>query len=155
MNYIKSYVLFESPLYKETNLLSNDEIEDIKNICLDLEDEGFIIGFDTTPNIIGKGDYFITINKGDNFSLIANENDCKFYYSEVEEVINRLENYLSDRRKSIHVMSNPKKETMYKWVDINDFKREIDSVNAFRRSHTSLEGVKYDIKIKAVSIKFK
>lgn len=84
MKYLKKYALFEG-------LLSKDEIEDIKNICLDLEDEGLSVD-------IKKGYPF------DNVDYIVIYKDTEFEtftYSDVKDVVYRLNEYLGNKIECI------------------------------------------------------
>jgi hypothetical protein len=144
MKHIKTYKIFESLLPKESvnETLSPDEISDIKDICLELEDKGYSIQFNTTPTT--NGYYIVMIEKITEYPY----NDG-FVYNDVEEVVDRLQDYIGMKIMEISVLVDPKKETGYvqviKWIDLIDYK--ID-----QKKHYSSQ-IRYEKLIKCVSIR--
>ena len=109
MKYLRGYKLFES--------LSTDEKEDIKDILLELEDDGFSIEFDTRE--VGYLSY------PHNYYYVTIERKIEFKYSDVSEVIERLKDYLGDKIEEI-VVKVPKViidhiYIVYTWVDLLDY----------------------------------
>ncbi len=103
MKHIKSKKVFE--LFLPGALLNKEErnieevINTIKDICIELEDEGFSINI---APISTKNDYVIVIKKISDHVLLTID---EFFYSDVEEVVNRLDEYISKENiKSIDVI---------------------------------------------------
>lgn len=95
MNHLKTYRIFESI----------ESEEDIKDICLELEDIGFIISHHLAHgailiDAIGIASYDRVVNSSDTvmclcINMAGPENSTKdFKYSEVGEVVERLKDYL-------------------------------------------------------------
>lgn len=80
MEHLKAYESFINGIKQTETILT------LKDICLELEDEGFSIHFN-------KASYRIRLSicKYDESSLVD------FYWKEVDDVVNRIINYLSDR----------------------------------------------------------
>ncbi len=93
MNYIKLFETFNS----------NDAIiEDLKDICVDLEDDGFL--FDISVGLGGV--IMISIIKGSKYNL-----DAQYYtYDEISEVVERMRNYMVDY--TIDIFCNPSRARM-------------------------------------------
>jgi len=95
MKHIKHYKIFES---------SDDVLDDIKDICLELEDKGFTIQYLDTPIINGnESDYnVILIEKKVNSTnhrgvFQSNFTRVAYNFVEVEEVANRIKEVLGYR----------------------------------------------------------
>jgi hypothetical protein len=97
MKHLKTYSLYEIPsdykLFEASSSISilpeseQETGEDIRDICIELEDEGYEIFFGS-----GNGYHSLFIvYKSDKHGYGV------FYYKEVEEVIERLKDYLGDR----------------------------------------------------------
>jgi|ERR1035437_3657378 uncharacterized protein (UPF0335 family) len=78
MRHIKTYKVFES---------NKIDIEDIKDILMELEDQGFIVGIKE-----GDSDYYNRV-RGDIIITIAKRNSF-FNTSEVEEYVDRVFEYI-------------------------------------------------------------
>lgn len=109
MKYLKTY---EGHIL---NLLTSDQLDTIRDILLDLSDDGFSALINNKPS--GRGYYYITIDRP-----VKN-----FEYSEVEEVVDRLKNYIGDRILSILVFAITNKPNRYRlstqeWINLDDFK---------------------------------
>ena len=93
MKHLKTKNLFESTLTNSHMAKGSNDIDDLKDICLELEDEGFdvIIGLiNGTPEIRIK-------KHGAECSSNQPEADrAAFNYNQVSEVVHRLEDYLGD-----------------------------------------------------------
>jgi hypothetical protein len=75
--------------------IENEMTEDIKDICLELEDKGLIV------SLISEWDYkYILVTKGCELPVIMRE---EFDYEDVREVMDRLKDYIGDRFISIWV----------------------------------------------------
>ena len=105
MKHIKSKRLFE-------DYLNNETVLDIKDICLELQDAGFSVGFYADPRtrlIIRK---FIG-------GVITHSYDALEYkYAEVKEVVERLKDYLGDKFVSIEVLAIKTYTGPSHWVNI-------------------------------------
>src|ERR1035437_1521582 len=78
--------------------IENEMTEDIKDICLELEDKGLIV------SLISEWDYkYILVTKGCELPVIMRE---EFDYEDVREVMDRLKDYIGDRFISIWVMTS-------------------------------------------------
>lgn len=100
MRHIKSKRIFES----------SEITEDIKDICIDLEDEGFNISFLSgypEIDVHNRLDINKCSHQGPYFKF--------FNYKEVEETINRLKDYLCDKFVSVYIKIDYKS----RWNDIN------------------------------------
>lgn len=86
MKFIKSYRIFES--------IKNDILEDIKDILIELEDDG-IIG--TTINVRENRKYV-------GFFLKDHLNYDGFLFSEISDYVFRLKDYLGENFKSCSVL---------------------------------------------------
>lgn len=92
MNHIKSYKLFEN----KDNL--QEVIETVKDICLELQDDGYTIDLDFHP----ASNYNILIIKKLSSTIVnGNPELLEFNLSDVREVIDRLLEYLSRNRDYI------------------------------------------------------
>jgi len=81
---------------------SNSVVEDIKDICLELED----IGLDVEIESSGRFNGLISISKNQIGDASQDDSLSEFFdYSEVREVIERLKDYLGNRIISIMVTS--------------------------------------------------
>lgn len=116
MKYIK---LFEN----------NDEmIQTLKDICLDLEDEGFVIvynktdGFNTSHSMDRRSYEMVKNIKYRMINYISKLNERCFSSSEVKDTIDRIENYLGD--KFYYVITN----NGSKWRDFKSVSVGIDQV---------------------------
>lgn len=91
-------------------LESNSDIEnDLEDICQELKDEGFSTYI---PGIRGKGDnQYIVIN--------AKSYNGRFKYIEVEEVVNRLKEYLGDRYTEEHILIYGR-SGFGNWIDVTE-----------------------------------
>ena len=83
----------------------NETIEDLKDICIELEDKGFTITLYDQPSnenrlIIRKWE---TIDQGDIDFLPS----VMFNSYEVEEVVERIKSYLGNRLKQISMYGTP------------------------------------------------
>ena len=91
MKYIKSKKIFES----------SEVVDTVKDICLELEDDGLNVEHFTESSLIKGSNLLLNYN----VIYISSTNWVKgketFKYSVVEEVIERLKEYLGDR---IHSM---------------------------------------------------
>jgi len=91
MRYLNTYEAFDAsalPHNLRNNNPAGDDIDNIKDICLDITDDGFgvsIYSMNKSPNI-----RHITIDKMVDGASI-------FDYKEIEEVVNRLNEYLGDK----------------------------------------------------------
>lgn len=72
----------------------NETIEDLKDICLELEDEGFTITFYDQPS-------------NENRLIIRKWDSVMFNSYEVEEVVERIKSYLGNRLKQISMYGTP------------------------------------------------
>lgn len=97
-----------------------ETIEDIKDICIELEDKGYEIGFGT-----GNGYHSVLIETGE-FMFRSNHTNV-FYYKDIKEVVERLKDYLGDRFFKI-------------WTQTND-----SGFVTLRKTHVSKE--MYELKI--------
>jgi hypothetical protein len=75
-------------------------IDDVKDICLELEDDGFIVSHHLAHGAIGIASYDQVVNSSDTvmclcINMAGPGNSTKdFKYSEVGEVVERLKDYL-------------------------------------------------------------
>lgn len=97
MKHIKEYKLFENIEYFDETI--NEMMEDVKDICLELEDEGYSI--DIYPEYWPSKEirrYNLLIEKLDKRPLATRDSSrfLEFNYSEVEEVVNRIVRYLGE-----------------------------------------------------------
>ncbi len=105
-----------NPFLKISEL--NNNLEDI---CLELEDIGFSVYIQT--------DNYVSITKGFN---------GRFKYKEVEEVVNRLKEYLGDRYTEEHILIYSR-SGYGNWIDVteDEIKRlELEDAEANRHSNT-------------------
>ena len=113
MKHLKTKILFEKVDVYEM-------AEDIKDICLEIEDEGFSISY-------GNYNYFrnlagnIVITKGGKGGSVADDSLLnEFKYSEVVDVVDRLKSYIGDRFIAIHVLRKNEKWKKITDIDISD-----------------------------------
>jgi hypothetical protein len=123
MKHIKSKKLFES--------ITDYEISDIKDICLELGDKGFNVQVNSV-NIIPATKYNVWIVKS------IQDTYVEFLYSEVEEVIDRLKDYLGDKITNIDVNVD------YYWTNINS--RQGDRISQSANQLSGLRGISIKIK---------
>ena len=123
MKHIKSKKLFES--------ITDYEISDIKDICLELGDKGFNVQVNSV-NIIPATKYNVWIVKS------IQDTYVEFLYSEVEEVIDRLKDYLGDKITNIDVNVD------YYWTNINS--RQGDRISQGANQLSGLRGILIKIK---------
>src|ERR1035437_8934779 len=81
----------ETKIKKESKLFESESFEDIKDICLELEDEGFRVKM---------SDYGLGISK---IVFNGTYKVGKFKYSDIEEVIERIKSYLGDNFSNIAI----------------------------------------------------
>lgn len=93
MKYLKTYEenIFNRLIGKKPSL-SKEIIQDIKDICLELQDEGFRVftnqlGF----NSLGNREGFYP-----NIEIFTKAND-NFKYTDIEDVVERLKDYMKSR----------------------------------------------------------
>lgn len=90
MKHLKTKKIFES---FSGQSIDSPVIDDIKDICLELSDDGFNIDIDDNPTILYKYQQNYDI-----ISIVIQRNDGgRFYYKDAKEVVDRLEDYLGDR----------------------------------------------------------
>ncbi len=91
---IKSYKVFESKL---------NQVEDVKDICIELEHDGFIINVNKIYGV-----YEVRIEKlSDEVDEDLEEFIPKYFkYSEVEDVINRLKEYLGEKLNEMTIYTD-------------------------------------------------
>ncbi len=91
---IKSYKVFESKL---------NQVEDVKDICIELEHDGFIINVNKIYGV-----YEVRIEKlSDEVDEDLEEFIPKYFkYSEVEDVINRLREYLGEKLNEMTIYTD-------------------------------------------------
>lgn len=123
MKHIKSKRIFESR--------DEEFLEDIKDICLELQDEGFTVNFYNdfaTRLIIRKFDYQPPHLSNDAIS---------FKYDEVTEVIERMKSFLGDKLKSVEVyLTELPRWSSSLWVNIQSqvFQEKFDATKDKIRS---------------------
>lgn len=122
MKYLKSIKLFES----------NNDINDIKDICLELEDEGFTIV-----------DYIYKHNDTDEVRIIRESGEegahkARFKYKDVDEVVTRLKRYLGGYLVKIDVLpidGNWTRLTKKEIIELDIWDRNILAVSIEYRKH--------------------
>ena len=98
MKHIKNKSLFESPIPKPP--LSDDELQDMKDICLELEDKGYSIWWlNSNHHMMIRKD----TNNHDQFERYAS-----FLYGDVEEVVSRLKDYIGNKIANITIVIDSK-----------------------------------------------
>ncbi len=113
---MKHLRLFETFIY-DINPSQEGLIEDIKDICIELDD----IGLKTIVYpMLDKITYSIIIEGKDNDSYVHaaisdTKNDKYFDYKDVSEVVDRLKEYLGGRLKELHAYGND-----WEWINIKN-----------------------------------
>lgn len=92
MKHIKTYKLFEDLRVP----IGNHDINDLKDICLELEDEWFDIKFDHMEWNGNHAEIRIKKSGGAYSSNPYAAKEATFNYNQVSEVVHRLEDYLGD-----------------------------------------------------------
>ncbi len=96
---------------------SNGVIDDIKDICLELEDIGLDVEIESSDRFNGQ----ISISKNQIGDASQDDSLHEFFdYNEVSEVIERLKDYLGDRMISIMVASLDNEDGgIYTWNELD------------------------------------
>lgn len=102
MKHLKSILEYKQDLdaLAHDQINNNEIIETVKEICLELEDEGFTIKISpSTPQYQARNEYYVTIGK---FIGLTHKS---FEYNDVQEVIDRLKDYLGKHFRSTYIYS--------------------------------------------------
>ncbi len=87
--------------YFESNIIHSSIKEDIEDICLELSDIGFeiyVVKENSMQYDFGKPIYIIQISKKLDEETLSFAGDNEYFnYSDVEEVIERIKDYLGNR----------------------------------------------------------
>jgi|ERR1035437_38301 hypothetical protein len=121
MKHLKTKKIFEALNYDECRV-SHDEIEDVKDILLELNDKGYYtqVTWMSYENQDGAGPpgpksvklpmlngyYYITIKKG-SLTQVLNRDDedyALFRYSDVKEVVDRIREYMGNKVSTINIV---------------------------------------------------
>ena len=137
MKHIKTKKTFESLTDKVKSFFtipSRESIEDVKDICLELTDEGYVVDI--------SDDYVIctiVIHGGVQLSEELPESKV-FSYNDVEEVVERLQSYLGKRIRSNQFFPS---DGYLGWINFRDAQGGIPPDYIL----TSIRGIKIKFKI--------
>lgn len=112
MKHIKNKRIFE--------FNSEDILSDIKDICLELRDDGYIINLGD----IGPSKY--------NVNIISNKYPGSFEYKSISEVMERIKEYLGNKFISIEVIPyhTPTQRRSLEWVSEYSYTLSSDIIAA-------------------------
>lgn len=104
MKHIKDKKVFEA--------VTTNELEDIRDMCLELEDKNYQVYIDKKPF---KGCYFIVIRKENIRSEAPEEKYSKFLYKDIEEVVERIKDYMGTKVVSIESFYTGESDVLGHW----------------------------------------
>ncbi len=107
MKYIKSKKTFEAKVYgnRLRNGKPDELVEDIKDICLELEDKGYLVEIHSRANMLSI--IFIQlIEQHDPYRT----SDSHFKLNDIQEEVDRIKEYLGSKMNSISGIDDNGKE---------------------------------------------
>src|ERR1035437_3484553 len=131
MKHIKTYKIFENT--------SEDAIDVIKDICIELYDEGFTMSYETNPYPVTRKEDDTSIFRLYIRKMISEGASTTFNYNEVKEVVERIGDYLDNRLIGTQLFAYHSKvkdvdrEVALDWMDVDD--------DRFKKSYGNIRGV--------------